>query len=498
MRTVVAVAVTTTGVAWAGTSTAHADDPEPFTVVVLPDTQKYAVSDTLARSVTAQTRWIVDQRDALGVAFATHVGDVVDLHPDPKQWDRMSASMAVLDDAGVPNAVLPGNHDLDLSTGESPLYDEYFPSSRYADAAWTPASARYGGSYAPHGNRSSYSLFSAGGLDLMVLSLEYGAPDDVLAWARRVIAEHPDRRVILSTHAFLHLGGGRSTYITRTDPGANTPAQIWTELVRSSCSIFLVVNGHESSGERGEARRTDLNDCGEPVHQVLTDYQGRANGGDGWLRYYTFDPAADTITARTYSPTLGRFESDADSAFTLRYDMAPRDAVRRDLVAEGSSWAYRHAATAPPSGWRSRSFDDAGWPTGRAALGFGSWGPRTVITAPSDGPRPLGVQLRREFTVDDPADVARLSLTTRADDGVVLYLNGVEVGRRNLPAGAVTATTYATAAPSTASAVASPFTVAVPVDALRAGRNVLTAQVQLNYRATPDISFDARLRATLR
>ena len=41
------------------------------------------------------------------------------------------------------------------------------------------------------------------------------------------------------------------------------------------------------------------------------------NGGDGWLRYYTFDPAAGTMTRRrTYSPKLGTFGSDADSAFT--------------------------------------------------------------------------------------------------------------------------------------------------------------------------------------
>lgn len=496
-RTSVVAAALLALVAGATAVPAQAEQPGTFTVVVIPDTQKYAVSDTLAQSVTAQTQWIVDQRDDLGIAFAAHLGDVVDLHPDSRQWDRMSASMKVLDDAGVPNSVLPGNHDLDTSTGESPNYDRYFPSSRYADATWTPSTSRYGGSYAPHGNRSSYSLFSAGGLDLMVLSLEYGAPDDVLAWARQVLADHPDRRVILATHAFLHLGGARSTYITRKDPGANTPAQIWEELVRSSCSIFLVVNGHESSGDRGESRRSDLNDCGRPVQQVLTDYQGRANGGDGWLRYYTFDPANDVVTARTYSPTLGRFESDADSAFTFSYDMASTAAERRDLVAEGASWRYRFASAAPPAGWRSRSFDDSTWSRGRAALGFGSWGPRTTMQPPA-GTQPLAAQLRRTFTVDDPADVTRLTLTTRADDGVVLHLNGVEVGRRNLPTGTLTHQTYATAAPSTSSAAATPFTVTVPPGTLRAGRNVLTAQVHLNYRATPDISFDAQLRATLR
>jgi len=36
----------------------------------------------------------------------------------------------------------------------------------------------------------------------------------------------------------------------------------------------------------------------------------------------TFDPAANTMTARTFSPKLGVFESDADSAFTVPFSLA--------------------------------------------------------------------------------------------------------------------------------------------------------------------------------
>ncbi|MEO8107888.1 MAG: Ig-like domain-containing protein, partial [Actinomycetes bacterium] len=81
--------------------------------------------------------------------------------------------------------------------------------------------------------------------------------------------------------------------------------------------IHLVLSGHYS----GEGRRRDLNSCGQPVHQVLADYQSRANGGDGWLRYMTFNPTENTIDVKTYSPKLNRFESDANSEFTLDFDM---------------------------------------------------------------------------------------------------------------------------------------------------------------------------------
>ena len=65
---------------------------------------------------------------------------------------------------------------------------------------------------------------------------------------------------------------------------------------------------------------------GRTVHSVLQDYQNRANGGDGWLHYYVFSPASNTISAKTYrvantiTPTA-LFETDADSQFSLSCNM---------------------------------------------------------------------------------------------------------------------------------------------------------------------------------
>jgi hypothetical protein len=59
----------------------------------------------------------------------------------------------------------------------------------------------------------------------------------------------------------------------------------------------------------------------------MSDYQGRANGGDGWLRTLEFSPANNQIRVRTYSPSLNQFETDANSDFTLSYDMTPNPNV---------------------------------------------------------------------------------------------------------------------------------------------------------------------------
>jgi PKD repeat protein len=301
---------------------------EPFTLVAVPDIQNYT-SASRAHYITDQTEWIVDTRSTLNTQFVVQLGDLVSDWAWPGHWPFASDGLKVLDDNGVPNAVVAGNHDFDNATGAHAEYDAWFPPSRYANAQWTPSTARYGGYMGQdqfgddpvdRANMNNYSLFTAGGVDWLVLGLEWEAPTPALEWADRVLAAFPDREVIVFTHAFLNLPGTRRTFAQR--PGGTPPETIWQNFVRTHCQIRLVLNGHEHNGDLGEARRTDPNACGEPVHQILTDYQARANGGNGWMRYYRFDPAAETMTAVTYSPVLDQYETDADSAFTLPFAFA--------------------------------------------------------------------------------------------------------------------------------------------------------------------------------
>ena len=137
----------------------------------------------------------------------------------------------------------------------------------------------------------------------------------------------------------MNVTGAFSAQVQRTDVPGNSGAAIWQKLVQPNCNVFLVVNGHFTDLLDGEANRTDLNACGRPVHAALSDYQGRPNGGDGWLRYYTFTPAANEIRATTYSPTLNAYETDADSSFVLAYDMSPPvdlPELGRQTVASGA------------------------------------------------------------------------------------------------------------------------------------------------------------------
>lgn len=369
---------------------------DPFTLVVLPDTQNYTYSNRQG-TIAQQAQWVVNTRATLNTAMAVQLGDLVSEEENLVQWGHVSNGLKVMDDAGMPNTVLPGNHDFDNVTETFAEYNTYFPPSRYVNAPWTPATTRYGGYLGQsqfgtdpvdRKNMNNYALFTAGGRDFIVLNFEFEPPAYVYDWADRVLDAHPDRIAIVATHSYVSINGQLRTTTTRTN--GTSPATMWSQFVSTHCQIQLVVSGHEHNGEASEARRTDTNSCGQPVQGILTDYQDRANGGDGWLRYYTFDPAANTMQATTYSPKLNQYETDANSSFTLPFDLgsaqpAPFAPIATKTVTSGGTASTTWSGLLPDTvyEWRAVTRDGTGSTTSA------TWTLRTP---------PAGVAIEDTFT----------------------------------------------------------------------------------------------------
>jgi hypothetical protein len=159
-----------------------------------------------------------------------------------------------------------------------------------------------------------------------------------------------------------------------------------------------------------------------------------------------------------------------------------------DLVAAGSTWSYYFGSDAPAADWAADAFDSSGWASGAAPLGWGQSSLGTTLS--TTGTTPLASYFRKGFTIDDVTALGSLTLTTRADDGIRVFVNGTEVGRTNLPAGTIGHGTYATASPNAASALANPVVYSVPLSLLRNGQNIVSAEVHSNYRSTPSHSFE--------
>ncbi len=276
---------------------------DPFTFIALPDTQFY--SERFPAFFNAQTQWIVNNRDALNIKYVMHLGDIVQTATVIPQWVNADTAMSIVDLLpDLPYGLTVGNHDQAGNPTATTNYNLFFPYSRYMGVSpW------YGGHHG-NDNDNSYLLFSAGGMDFIAIHFEYDTSPEqpVLDWADSLLKTHADRRGIVVTHHLVNTGNPANF---------STQGAAIYQALKENPNLFLMHGGHVI----GEGRREDTFN-GNKIYSLLADYQGRPNGGDGWLRIYEFRPADNLIRVQTYSPTLDRFEVDANSQFSLDYDMS--------------------------------------------------------------------------------------------------------------------------------------------------------------------------------
>ena len=163
------------------------------------------------------------------------------------------------------------------------------------------------------------------------------------------------------------------------------------------------------------------------------------------------------------------------------------------LVATGSVWKYLDTGTAPVGYWTSLSFDDSAWNSGRGKFGYGVGDEATVISyGPNPSARYITTWFRRPFVIDDTSSIDHLIFRLRRDDGAVVYLNGNELYRENMPAGPVQPSTTAVAdVGSTEEATF--FKRTVPPTELHSGTNLLAVEIHQFATNSTDLSFDLEL-----
>lgn len=152
----------------------------------------------------------------------------------------------------------------------------------------------------------------------------------------------------------------------------------------------------------------------------------------------------------------------------------------------------------PDGDWTGEYFDPYGWEEGRAELGYGDGDEQTVINAgPSADKKCITQFFRHEFEVKDPDAFKSLILRLLRDDGAVVYLNGYEIVRSNMPLGYIDAYT-----PAKTTVVGSDedrfFEYSnIPAGLLKYGTNVLAVEVHQVSRKDYDLSFNAELLGVL-
>jgi hypothetical protein len=171
----------------------------------------------------------------------------------------------------------------------------------------------------------------------------------------------------------------------------------------------------------------------------------------------------------------------------------PAGAQSSVLVPAGTVWKYLDTGTDQGTAWRAPAFNDSGWKSGAAELGYGDGDEATVVAyGPNSAAKYPTTYYRRAFSVSDPSVYGGLTLRVLRDDGAVVYLNGAEIFRTNMPAGAVTASTFASTVVLDAGE-RTYVTASVSPALLKAGTNVLAVEVHQSDATSSDTSFNLEL-----
>ena len=213
--------------------------------------------------------------------------------------------------AGIGWVTTPGNHDYDDEcsyTRNLEYYNKYFSYDEISKYDY------FGGVYQVGQTQNAYYLFEACGVKYLVISVEYGASDDVLAWANEVVASYPKCRVIVDTHTYI---GGDGEIIGRGEPHApstypwaqyiqiNDPIDMYEKFISLHSNIFMVLSGHVPADDIFV--KESVGKHGNTIIQLLIDAQGVLNAGsESILSMLTFDELNQTIGINYVSTTLNK------------------------------------------------------------------------------------------------------------------------------------------------------------------------------------------------
>lgn len=165
------------------------------------------------------------------------------------------------------------------------------------------------------------------------------------------------------------------------------------------------------------------------------------------------------------------------------------------IVKLNDTWKYYDKGAAP-SNWTAPDFNDSGWASGQAPLGYKMAGVKTTVSYGSDANnKNPTTYFRKTIKLDsDPTRSDVFLLNYQIDDGFVVYVNGKQAGRYNMPTGNITfnsfASSYAGDTPLTG-------TLEISSSLFKSGDNIIAVEIHNNSYTSSDQYWAAELFTTM-
>ena len=323
-----------------------------YSFAVIGDTQ--VLAQNYQGKMEAIYDWIIANKDAKKIAHVFGLGDITEEWGNEKseaEWINAQKYISKLDGV-LPYSLVRGNHD------ETNFFNKYFANETYM--------GQFDGFMTEGDIRNSYKTFEVGSTKYMLVTLDYGASDEELAWANGVVAAHPEHKVIVTTHAYMFRDG---TTLSRGDVAIpndssdvddsplklyNDGQQIWEKFVSQHPNIVLVMSGHDPCEDVVTLQSQGVH--GNVVTQMLIDPQGmdKAKGGLGMVCMLYFTADGSQMEVEWYSTDKDQYYKSKNQ-YTIDLSGAANDS---------------HEFKAAYDQWHHYSACDCGYSYGKVAHTF--------------------------------------------------------------------------------------------------------------------------------
>lgn len=326
-----------------------------FTLASIPDTQVEVQSTTNYPRYTNRIQWIVNNKTNMNIKYVWQVGDLQDWDDAThSHYERASAGLRTLEQAGVPYALTVGNHDtsavcaggsacpgVDVPTAfrNIPTWDQYYPPSRFPGiktlcsefntfntrlmAAGPTGTGLNTPTYVKNQCQTrdtianAYRTFNAGGLKWVLINYEMWPRQVVQEWMKTILERYPDHNAILFTH--MHLNSGSTTL--STDSGGygspqGSPQAVYNNVISQYPNVRFTFSGH--TGGSGCAVFTGAK--GNKIYSYLNNRLESTSPAPNHLRLMKFDIAAKTVTSQEYVPQSGQTLTQASNCNATNVD----------------------------------------------------------------------------------------------------------------------------------------------------------------------------------
>ncbi|GFZ33136.1 hypothetical protein CSC2_36620 [Clostridium zeae] len=230
--------------------------------------------------------------------------------------------------------------------------------------------------------------------------------------------------------------------------------------------------------------------AGSSLNAYITDIKNAIVGPLAIYHYCVLDINDSGVSLKVYDKENNLIDSCSIYSPT---EGPASNTIEDVLIPRGSSWMYFDEGSDLGTSWRELNFDDSSWPSGLAELGYGDGGEATVMSyGPNVYKKYITTYFRKHFTVDNTSIYKSLVLQIQRDDGAVVYLNGKEVYRTNMPYGIIKYNTLAVKALNGIDEISFESTI-IDTSFLKNGDNVIAVEIHQASHSSSDISFDFQL-----